>query len=291
MDSVFKNMDFPVKHWAAYPRHYPAHFRLATACAVSAKSDWVRMSFDTCNFSLILRGRGEYRHAGRLWPVQAPCVITQWPGKYVEYGPPPGETWDELYLIYDASLFESFQNSRLIDLSRPVWPIANIAAVRAQMDELATLALTRHPEEACDRIDRVCERLILETWTPASDPFVESDTVSMVQAVAREIRHNLAANTDFDLLAVQQGISPATFRRHWARCFPQPPARYRLELRIREACRLLTETTRPIHEIARTVGFRDEMYFSRRFHQEMKLAPRSYRRMYQIHRDRYTGQA
>ena len=54
--------------------------------------------------------------------------------------------------------------------------------------------------------------------------------------------------------------------------------------RLREACRLLMETNRPIYEVARMVGFADEFYFSRRFHRELKVAPRTYRRMYQVHR-------
>jgi len=56
----------------------------------------------------------------------------------------------------------------------------------------------------------------------------------------------------------------------------KPLGRYLQELRMREACRLLVETKRPIHEVARAVGFEDELCFSRRFRQEMRFAPREY---------------
>ncbi|MFA6288621.1 MAG: AraC family ligand binding domain-containing protein [Opitutaceae bacterium] len=73
---------------------------------IDKKTNWMRTDFHVCAFSIILRGRGEFHRLGRLWPVQAPCVITQWPGEYLEYGPAKGETWDECYIIYKAELME-----------------------------------------------------------------------------------------------------------------------------------------------------------------------------------------
>ena len=164
MDRLFNDMDVLVKHWAPFPRRFPSPFPLITADFVIRKDHGVRTTFNTCNFSLILRGRGEFWRAGRVWPVQAPCVLTQWPGEYVEYGPPiPGETWDELYLIYDARLMPRFKQTRLIDPQLPVWPMADLAAVHAQIAEFEALAHSTNPQEVVDRVDRVCERLILET--------------------------------------------------------------------------------------------------------------------------------
>jgi AraC family transcriptional regulator len=44
------------------------------------------------------------------------------------------------------------------------------------------------------------------------------------------------------------------------------------------------QTARPVHEIARMVGFPDESYFSRRFHRELSLSPLAYRRVHQVRR-------
>ena len=51
---------------------------------------------------------------------------------------------------------------------------------------------------------------------------------------------------------------------------------------MREACRLLAETTRPIKDIAHAVGFADELYFSRRFHGEHGCSPARYRKTYSL---------
>lgn len=284
MESILKSMDFLIKHWGSLPRRCPSQFPLITASIIAPKNNWVRHPFPTCNFSFILAGRGEFHRFGKCWPVLAPCVITQWPGEYVEYGPTreenPSITWDELYLIYDSSLMTRFKQTRLIDPERPVWPIANLPAVLAQVEELGRLTASRHPEEDVDRMDRACERLILESLLPA--PQQASDESTVVQKIQDELRKNLGKEIDVDALAERYGLSPATFRRRWSETTTLPPAHYRLQYRLREACNLLVMTDQPIKTIAHRVGFADELYFSRRFHRDIGMPPSAYRRKYAV---------
>lgn len=284
MESILKSMDFLIKHWGSMPRRYPSQFPLITASIIAPKLNWVRQAFSTCNFSFILAGRGEFHRFGKSWPVAAPCVITQWPGEHVEYGPTAPEnksvTWDELYLIYDSTLFARFKQARLIDLEKPVWPIAHVPAVLAQVEELGRLAASRHPEEDVDRMDRACERLILESLLPA--PQADQDETTVVQKIQSELRNNLHKDVDVDVMAERHGLSPATFRRRWAEVSSIPPAHYRLQYRLREACNLLVMTRQPIKSVAHKVGFADELYFSRRFHRDIGMSPSAYRRKYAV---------
>lgn len=276
-------MDFLVKHWGGYTRRFPSSLPVTTVNYHDQKTNWMRARFEVCAFSLILRGRGEFHRLGRMWPVQAPCVITQWPGEYLEYGPSEGETWDECYIVYDAPLMPRLHACKLVDQSKPVWPIHDIDAVRVQLDELVRLSRDSQTDGVADRVDRVCERVVLETWLTSN---LVARELSAVQAVVTTLRRNFGSDVDFDVLARKHGLSPSTFRRRWQEAVGKPPARYLQELRMREACRLLVETNRPIHEVARAVGFEDELYFSRRFRQELRMAPRDYRKVYQIGRER-----
>ena len=280
MDTCFKFMDFLVRHWAPYPRRHPSPYPVVSFDFIRGKEDWVRRTFQSCTFSLILRGGGEFHRAGVCWPVNAPCVITQWPKEYLEYGPTaPHRTWDELYIMFPASAQARFKQCKLIDPRQPVWRIADLPAVNAQIAELQLLTHSSTPESVADRVDRICERLILETWlTPASG----TESEQAIQALLAEIRRDLSQPADLEELAGQHGMSVSTFRRRWSAFIPTPPGRYLQELRIREACRLLAETSRPINDIAHAVGFEDELYFSRRFRQETGSAPRDYRRAYRI---------
>lgn len=279
MERNRKYMDSPIKHWGAYRRQFPARFRVGNLDHLPHKTNWIHRAFDTCNFSLILAGGGQYRRAGVTWRVEAPAVIIQLPCEYLEYGPDPGGYWEELYVVYEGGLRAAWEACGVLNPAQPVWPIRDRAAVEAQVLELRELTRTSDPAAVVDRVDRVCERLIVETRL---EPVRGTPEIPAVAQAAAGMRRDLAAPCDIPALAAKHGMSPATFRRRWQELMPVPPARYHLELRVHEACRLLVETQRPVREIARVVGFEDELYFSRRLRLETGLAPREYRRRYRL---------
>ena len=281
MEPLSKNMDFLTKHWDPFQRRHPSAFRLASMDFIPAKKDWVDRTFETCNFSLILRGRGEFHRHHRVWPVQAPCVITQWPGERVTYGPVAGETWSELYLVYNRTFFKRFQGARLVNPEMPVWPVADPASLKVQVAELAALSRHPHPEAIVDRVDRVAERVLLETWL---SPQAHTSENAAIHSIARDLRNRLDGSPDMERLVAAHGLSSTTFRRRWSAVIASPPARYLQELRMCEACRLLVETGMRIREIAAAVGFEDEFYFSRRFRRSTGFSPRDYRKTYHLRR-------
>jgi AraC-like DNA-binding protein len=280
-------MDFQTKHWGAFTRRHPSAFAVINANAAWAKNQWVRMAFSTCNFSFILRGHGELHRFGRVWAVEAPCVITQWPGEHVEYGPlgAPEQTWDEVYVIYAGETKARFEATRLIDPERPLWPIRDLAAVRGQLEELREFSHAAEPETVADRVDRVCERLILESWLGPVRREAPVGDAATVQAIVGALRARLADPTlSPEEVAEAHGWSASTFRRRWDEVMPESPGRTLQGLRMQAACRLLVETSLPIHEVASRTGFADEYYFSRRFRMELGMPPRAYRRAYVLRR-------
>lgn len=279
---VAKNMDFAATEWHSYRRRFPSRLPLAKIDLIRPKHHWMRAPFGTCNFSLIVRGEGEYWCRGHKCEVRAPCVIIQWPNEPLEYGPTGSDgTWDELYMVYPGTLLHEFQNRNLLDPDEPVWPIRNLPAVEALIGVLFSLTANPVPAQVVDRIDRVCEQLILETHLPP--PKLRghsSEDARVIQRIESELVRQLDREIDLAALVARHGMSMRTFRRRWAEAVTVPPARHRQQARLREACRLLQQTHRPIFEIARLVGFPDELYFSRRFHREFNLSPRAYRQMY-----------
>ncbi len=85
-----------------------------------------RPAFYVCSFSFILRGEGEYRTCGQSRRVVAPCVLTQFPGGVIEYG--PDEHWDELFIAYAGEQLNFFRDGGIDLAERPVWRINRIAA-------------------------------------------------------------------------------------------------------------------------------------------------------------------
>jgi AraC-like DNA-binding protein len=277
MHPAFKNLSFSVSYWRAHTHRFPSLLPLHYLGTIPRKTSWVHSAFATANFSLILDGGGEFQRKGRIWTVEAPCVITQWPGELLDYGPSaPHAHWSEFYMAYEARLMPRLRECRLVDMDRPVWPMANPHAVRAGLDELQELAAA---DDTSGRADRVAERLLLETMAPS---LAETDDNSQIAHAISSVRATWRQPLDIDALAFSHGMSLSTLRRRWQERVGSSPARYHTHLRLQAACRLLVETKRPLAAIAEECGFGDEFYFSRRFSKELGMPPGRYRRLHQL---------
>jgi len=275
MDILFKNLSFPVNYWNAHEDSLRSLLPLRHIGFIDRKTGWVRSQFDTANFSLILNGGGEFHRKGRCWKVEAPCVITQLDGDYLEYGPSePHEFWTELYLVYSLELMPRFEQCGFVDDSRPVWPISNPTALRPLLEELARCLATK---EKSARIDRIAERIILETLVP---PHVPANT--RILKASEGIQNNWQSPPDLESLARRCNMSVSTFQRRWNESMGITPARYALGLKLQEACRLLIETSDLISEVANACGFDDEFYFSRCFRRQFGSPPRTFRKEHLI---------
>ncbi len=276
MDTSVKDMDDFCIHWGAWTRRYPSTFPLQTMGYVRQKKNWIRTTFNSVNFSFILSGHGEYWQDGKLWEVKAPCVLTQWPGEPLEYGPTEGaRVWEELFLIFQANTFERFSQCGFLRTQKPCWNIASPLSWREILLEVIHLG-AKPLEQNADRLDRLCEQLVLESLMhqQSEAPPPRSLTIGKIQ---KEIRENLSGWPDLDACARRLGASQATFRRLWMREVGIPPARFADECKMKEACRRLVETNLAVAEIAFSLGYEDALYFSRRFRAKIGCSATQYR--------------
>lgn len=88
-----------------------------------------------------------------------------------------------------------------------------------------------------------------------------------------------AMRYDFSVqaMAEEMALPPGEMSRIFRCCVGCPLAAYVWELRLREAKRLLTETTIPVCKIVRLVGYVDASSFSRRFQRAAGCTPGEFR--------------
>ncbi len=241
-----------------------------------------RRSFPSLNFSFILEGRGTYQ-IDDLPPqrVRAPCVLIQSDRHEYTYGPGPGEFWRELFLIYPLSCREAFLASRLLLPSLHLWPIPDAARLQHELLALDRAIQSRDDPGMADRIDRLCELLILESLR-IPPPRSHRPHYDALQNIRLRIDSHPGDRHDFHRLATRCGLSYSSFRRHWKLYFQKSPGQYLLERRFQEARRLLVETSLSIGAIAETLGFDDPLYFSKRFHKTTGHTASAYRELHEV---------
>ncbi|MEI6788239.1 MAG: AraC family transcriptional regulator [bacterium] len=265
-------------HLAPRPRRFPTGLTVQSVGYMPCKTDTVRHVFSTFNFSMILSGCGVYHLRGERFDIQAPCVITQWPGEVMHYGPTEatGGRWEEFYIIYEGAAKDECLRRNLVQIHKPYWPIRRDTQVLEQFSHLMSLLTETSQEGMADRIDRACELLLVETRMAEQRPPAGHEEQT-IHRVRQHVREHLFEEHDFNELARRFGLSSATFRRYWKRYMREPPARYVMKLRIREARRLLVETSLTVAEIAEKSGFEDPLYFSRCFRRAAGVPPTHYR--------------
>ena len=248
---------------------------VSTIGFVPQKKERVIKTFESFNFSFILEGSGTYMYKGKCFEVSAPCVIVQWPGEPMDYG--PDKSWYEVYFIYGPEAGEALKQKGFFRSGQVLWHISDPARVQKLLAELDTAL--RETSLNPDRIDYICEGMIMESLLAKSQAPADADE-RKIRQIKTYVQQHLTTRHDFAELARRYGMSLTTFRRRWLEYTGIPPAKYQSQLLIREACRLLIEKNISIGEVAAMLNFEDPYYFSKKFHKETGLTPSRYRKQH-----------
>ncbi len=270
-------MDSRSIHLAPYSRRFTLLPHVETIGFAPHKRDIVSRTFDSCNFSFVLSGCGEYHYGGSVYTVTPPCVVLQWPDVHMHYGPTDGETWSELYLIYPRRCFDVLKSSGAFDPGNP--PVRNIGGdISETLVQLSVMTQSRHVN--ADLIDSACWNLIASSFGLGTSLTQEHPAIVKCREY---LSGNLAGSFAVEVMAETVAMSLSTLRRYWAKEHGRQTFReYRDMILLQSSCRLLIETSFPIKEVAGELGFADVYYFSRRFHQLAGCTPTEYRRAHAV---------
>lgn len=275
-------MDILINHWRPVARRFPSRFHLVTLGQHrKTLESRIETTFDTLNFSFILEGGGSFQWGSQRTEVKAPMLLVQRPGEGVAYGPTEKYgSWQEFFLIYDRNQLPDFISAGLLNPGERVREMGNQEQVRQRIREIVALTHAGVTAEVADRLDRLCELLILES-IPAASAEERDPVVRAVQQIHQRVMAHPEDEPDFEDLALKAGLSHSHFRRHWTRLFDAPPRRSLIRQRVNRACELLVNSGLSVAEIAQQSGFTDPLYFSRSFRRETSMTATEYRSRYQ----------
>lgn len=106
---------------------------------------------------------------------------------------------------------------------------------------------------------------------------VSADYNKLLPAL-EHINTHFSSSISLDVLAGKCCLSSNYFQRIFKRNFGITPFNYILKMKMEKAIRLLIYTDVPVKQIAFTVGFEDEAYFSRMFSKIYNESPGRYRK-------------
>jgi AraC-like DNA-binding protein len=107
---------------------------------------------------------------------------------------------------------------------------------------------------------------------------VDSQDKERIMSMMTCIHQHYTENLTLEEIASAAGISKRECLRCFRRNLSRTPFDYLLSYRLRRACTLLTETDRPVTEIALETGFGNSAHFGKVFKNEYGMPPGRYRK-------------
>lgn len=229
-------------------------------------------TLDCYAFVYVIRGSGWFSdELGTEADLVPGSGFLLFPGVEHSYYPWEGETWDELYFLFEGAVFDMWCERGLLDPYRPLTQLDPI--------ELWSPRITNVWSRFSHPLDQVCrvQQFFVECGFAPGARTVDDQEFQWLEKARAVLGLVERTAEGIEEAARQMGMSAQTFRKRFSSLQGCPPARFQtLEIMEQAARRLHTESI-TIKELADDLDFCDEFHFSRRFKELIGVSPSAYR--------------
>lgn len=137
----------------------------------------------------------------------------------------------------------------------------------------------RPGEFSSERIKNLLALLSIEVFSSSRTQAKAGTTLSAAQRtqIAQATDETISKHLRPAELARKLRLSPDYFSRIFRRTYGEAPRTWFLKQKLARAAALLRESSEPIAEIARQLGYNETYLFSRQFHHQFDMSPRKWR--------------
>lgn len=278
MEKEFKYMEKSFRYYFDVERQFNSILRVVFAGILTEKNYHVHHHPKYPGFSFIYRGQGRCRFGDREYIIKAPCVLYEPHGVFIEYGPEPGSTWDEIFFCFQKSTVGYLKWKGYIGAPDKFacWKFDNYSAVLYLINNFRSMLKRDQKYFNIDRFDLLCGQLLTESLIKAENPDTSLGG-NIIMKICAEITQNCGCSQNLDYYAEQFGLSNSTLRRYWHRYVGESFRDYCSKVFLDNACHMLANSNMPVKDIAQKLNIRDQLYFSKKFKNKTGLSPARYR--------------
>ena len=219
---------------------------------------------------LINKGEATFFHKNGTVKLKAHDMLVMCPGEKIHYvaNTPWSIQWVGLY----GQTVEDYMKRLAIDGDHPVVHIEQYYEMEELLDELYNSSGDRFEYTRCYQISLLYKFLSL-LWQNTGQK-ARSDISDSAKKI---IDYNFDKELSVKQIAKALYVDSAYLTRKFTQKHGIAPKEYILEKRMTLAKKLLRETDASIMEISGSVGYADQLYFSRIFKKKEGLSPLLYR--------------
>jgi AraC-like DNA-binding protein len=232
------------------------------------------------NFHIIYitRGKGIFETGEKNYTVSQGSAFFLLPGVKHRYKPIFESGWHEYWVGFQGKNFNKLMEAGLLSRECVFSEIglhdSIIASFNMIIDEVKTQA-PLFQLKACAGI----LSLIAEILTRNRRKDQMNNYQKIVEKAKSLMEANVSGAINLPGISEQIGISTSRFNEIFKTYTSMTPYQYYMQLKIKKAADLLEQRDAPIKEVAYSLGFEDQYYFSRFFKKKTGIAPSAWRKL------------
>ncbi len=229
----------------------------------------------------VISGKGTLSSGGAIYPVMRGDLFFIRPASIVSYSADRDEPWEYCWVGFNGT--EADRLVGLTDFAKGV-PVIHYT----NHDHLKRLLLNIYNSHGNNPSNEMkmsgflylfLSELVSSNELHAAGQY--SSERSYLEKAMRFIQRNYCEMISVDGIAEFAGISRSHLYRVFMKNTGMSPNEYLSAYRINKACSLLRNSGLKINEIASSVGFQDQLYFSRVFKKMKGVSPSGYLKQFQ----------
>jgi AraC-like DNA-binding protein len=232
------------------------------------------------NFHIIYitRGKGIFETGGKSYTVSPGSVFFLLPGVKHRYKPVYECGWHEYWVGFQGKNFSKLMEQGLLSrecvFSEAGLHDSIIATFNMIIDEVKIQAPLFQLKVCAGILSLIAEILTRNRRKEQTNNYQR-----IVEKAKSLMEANVSGAINLPGISEQIGISTSRLNEIFKTYTSMTPYQYYMQLKIKKAADLLEQKDTPIKEVAYSLGFEDQYYFSRFFKKKTGVAPSAWRKL------------
>ena len=225
----------------------------------------------------VICGCGYYAVHGRIYELKAGDSFLVYPGTEIRYWADQNQPWEYAWVGFAGN--DAVSILRNTDFSREK-PILEQAAIRRKIEK-RIMNIYKAKGNSFENIVAMTGALytllamLMEESHCAQEQ--KNHQMAYVEKAVQYVSERYSYPITVEEIAAYTGVSRSHLFRLFQKNLGTSPKEYLTNCRLRQACQLLKETDLSVTAISHSVGFENNLYFSKAFKKVFHVTPTQYR--------------
>lgn len=227
----------------------------------------------------VLHGRGRFEIRGKTYELKKGDTFLIYPNTEACYRADDDDPWEYTWVGFAGT--DAFYLLNHTDFSEDS-PVLEQVSLSVEIERKIKRVYEAQGNTFCDAVSMTGElysmiAMLMENSSPETKQ--RNLQTDRVERAVRYIEEHYSYPITIEDIAGYTGVCRSHLYRMFRKVLQKSPKDYLEEYRIRQACQLLGETGLPITTIAHSVGYEDNLYFSKAFKKNVGKTPSDYRKI------------